>query len=153
MTARANKRIVWSISIAVGVVLLLGIVGPLMPYKKVENWVCPVSGSTKRQSTWFGCFSHDERTTSALEKWLRRGEPSFEPQWWHTSTTTCYVLGTGYACGKTPEVYQLRPILDGVVSMFSDERIAGLVTVLRQGSRDERRQAIQRISDDYFDTK
>jgi hypothetical protein len=47
----------------------------------------------------------------------------------------------------------LRPILDGVVSKFSDERIGSLVTVLRQGSNDEQRQAIQRISDDYFDTK
>ena len=153
MTARAKKQIVWSISIAVAGVLLFGIVGPLIPYKKVDNWVCPVSGSTKRQITWFGYFSHDERTTSALEQWLERRELSFEPQWQHTSTTTYYVLARGYACGQTPEVYQLRPILDGVVSKFSDERIAGLVAVLRQGSQDEQRQAIQRISDDYFDTK
>jgi len=153
MTAHTKKRIVWSISIAVGVVVLLGIIGPLIPYKKVDNWVCPVSGSTKRQVTWFGYFSHDERTTSALEQWLERSEPSFEPQWRHISTTTYYVLARGYACGETPEVYQLRPILDGVVAKFSDERIASLVTVLRQGSRDEQRSALQRISDDYFDTK
>ena len=47
----------------------------------------------------------------------------------------------------------MRPILDDVVEKFSDERIAGLVAVLRQGSRDEQRQAIQRISDEYFGSK
>ena len=153
MTAHAKKRIVWSISITVGVVLLLGIVGPLVPYKKVDVWVCPVSGSTKRQDTWFGYLRHDERTISALEQWLKPREPSFESQWRHISTTTYYLLARGYACGETPEVYQLRPILDGVVSRFSDERIAGLITVLRQGSRDEQRQAVRRISDDYFGTR
>src|SRR5262245_33325518 len=140
MTARTKQRIVWTISIAVGAVLLLGIVGPLIPYKKVHNWVCPVSGSTKRQITWFGHFSRDERTVSALEQWLERREPSFEPSWQHTSTQTYYVLGRACGTGGTPEIYHLRPILDGVVSKFSDERIAALVTVLRQGSRDEQRQ-------------
>ena len=153
MTTRTKKLMVWSVSIALGLVLLFAVVGPLIPYKKVDIWVCPVSGSMKRQVTWFGYLSHDECITSALEQWLERKEPSFEPQWLHTSTTTYYVLGRGYACGDAPEIYQLRPILDGVVSKFSDERIASLVTVLRQGSRDEQRQAIQRISDDYFDTK
>jgi len=153
MTARTKKRIVWSISIAVSAVMLLGLLGPLIPYKKADIWVCSISGSTKRQVTWFGYYSYDERTTSALEQWLKRREPSFEPQWQHTSTTTYYVLARGYACGRAPEVYQLRPILDGLVTKFSDERIADLITVLRQGSRDEQRQAIQRISDDYFDTE
>lgn len=153
MTTRTKKRIVWSVSIALGLALLLALVGPLIPYKKVDNWVCPVSGSTKRNVTWFIYFSQDERTTSALEQWLERREPSFEPQWRHISTTTYYVLARSYVCGETPEVLQMRPILDGVVSKFSDERIAGLITVLRQGSHDEQRQAIKRISDDYFDTK
>jgi hypothetical protein len=153
MTTRSKKRIVWSVFIALGLVLLLAVVGPLIPYKKVDNWVCPVSGSTKRQVTWFGYFSHDERTSSSLKRWLERKEPTFEPQWRHTSTTTYYVLARGYACGEIPEVYQLRPILDDVVSKFSDERIAGLVTILRQGSHDEQKRAIQRIADDYFDTK
>jgi len=98
-------------------------------------------------------FHHDERATSALEQWLKRREPSFEPQWQHTSTQTYYVLGRACGTSGIPEVYQLRPILDGVVGKFSDERIADLVTILRQGSRDEQRQAIQRIADDYFDTK
>jgi hypothetical protein len=47
----------------------------------------------------------------------------------------------------------LRPILDDVVERFSEERIAGLVEVLRHGSRDEQTEVIQGISDDYFGSK
>lgn len=153
MMTRTKKRIVWIVSIGVGLVLLVGVVGPLIPYKRVANSVCPVSGSTRQEITWFGRFSHEERTVSALEQWLKRREPSFQPQWRHISTQTYYVLGRACGVAGTPEIYQLRPILDGVVEKFSDERIAGLVATLRQGSRDEQRQAIQRISDDYFDAK
>jgi len=52
-----------------------------------------------------------------------------------------------------PEVYQLRPILDLVVGELSDERIAALVAVLRQVSREEQRQMIRSISDEVFETK
>ena len=148
-----QMRIVWSFSIAVAAVLLLGIVGPFIQYKKSDFWVCPVSCSTKRHVTWFGCFSHDERTTSSLERWLKRREPSFEPPWRHTSTTTYYILARSYACGETPAVYRLMPIINGIVSKFSDQRIASLVIVMRQGSLDEQRPAIEKISDDYFEIK
>ena len=153
MTTRTKKRIIWKGSIALGLVLLLGIAGPLIPYKRVANSVCPISGSTRREIIWFGRFSHEERTVSALEQWLNRKEPSFQPQWRSTSTQTYYLLGRGCGTGGTPEIYQLRLILDGVVRKFSDERIAGLVAVLRHESRDDQRQAIQRISDDYFGGK
>lgn len=153
MATPTKRRIVWSASIALGLVPLLSVAGQLIPCKKVDNWVCPVSASTKRQVTWFGYVSHDEWTTSALEGWLARREPSFEPQWQLISTTTYYLLGRGYARGRAPEIYQLRPILGCLVGKFSDERISGLVTVLRQGSQVEQRRAIRRISDDYFDTQ
>jgi hypothetical protein len=150
MKASTKRRLIWGVSIVLGAYVLLGVVGPLIPYKQVDNWVCPLTGSTKIQVTWFGCFSHDERTTSALEQWLKRREPAFEPQWKHTSTTTHYVFARGHECGETPEIYQLVSILDDVVGQFDDERIAGLVSVLRHGSRDEQRQAIKMIWDDYL---
>jgi hypothetical protein len=153
MTAPAKKRINWNVSIVVGALVLFAVVGPLIAYKKVDNWVCPISGSTRSQIAWFGHFSLHERNTSALEGWLKHREPSFEPMWQHTSTTTYYVLARGYACGSTPEIYQLRPILDDVVGKFSDERLAGLTTILRQGSREEQRLEIQRLANEYFDTK
>jgi hypothetical protein len=153
MTAPTKKQIVWSISIVLGAVVLLGVLGPVIAYCTMDTLVCPISGSTKTETTWFGYFRHDERTTSALEQWIERREPAFEPQWLNISTTTYYVLGSSHACGRAPEIYQLRQILDGVVGKCSDERISGLVAVLRQGSQDEQRQEVQRISDDYFNTK
>jgi hypothetical protein len=153
MTPPTKKRMVWSVSISLGAVMLLGVVGPLIAYKTRDISVCPISGSTKTRITWFGHFSHDERTVSALERWIERREPAFEPQWRKISTTTYYVLGRGYACGRAPEIYHLRPILDAVVSKCSDESISGLVAVLRQGTQDEQRQVIQRIADAYLDTK
>ena len=135
-----------------GGVLFLG-VGPFIPYKEVKNWVCPISGSTKKEIRWFGYFGREERTVSGLELWLQRRELTFQPQWQFTSTQTYYVLACACGTGGTPEIYQLRPILDGVVETLSDERIAGLVAVLRQGSRDEQRQMIQSIADEYFASK
>ena len=66
---------------------------------------------------------------------------------------TYYVLGRACGTAGTPEIYHLRLILDDVIEKFSDERIAGLVVVLRQGSRDEQRRAIQSISHDLFDAQ
>jgi hypothetical protein len=153
MTTRTKKRVVWSISILIGAGLLLAVVGPLISFKRVDLWVCPISGSTKSQTSWFGKVAHEERTVSALEVWIRRSEPAFEPQWQHTSTMTYRFVGRGYACGRAPEIYQLRPVLEEVVGKLADERIASLVAVLRSGSRDEQREMIQSITDEVFDAK
>jgi len=152
MTRRTKQRMAWSVSIMLGAVLLLGFVS-LVPYNTVNNWVCPVSGSTKRTITWFGNFSYEERTVSALELWLKRREPSFHPQWQSTSTQTYYVGARSCATGGMPEICRLMPIIDQAVEMVGDERIASLVAVLRHGSRDEQRQVIQSIADEVFDTE
>jgi|YelNatPaOPRAMG01_1025707.scaffolds.fasta_scaffold19451_3 hypothetical protein len=153
MMLRTKRRIVWSVSVAAAAILFLAVVGRWIPCKRVDVWICPISGSIKTQVTWFGLVSRDERTASALEQWLKRKEPSFEPHWRHIATTIHYALGRSHICRPAPEICQLRPILDQVVSNFSDERLADLVTVLRQGSRDEQRTAIQRIAQDYFNRK
>lgn len=153
MMMRTKKWIVrWS-SIALGLVLLVGVVGERFPYKRVDNAMCPVTGSMRREITWFGYFSHEERTVSALELWLRRREPSFQPQWQHISRQTYYVLSGACGTAGSPEIYLLRPMMDGIVEKFSDERIADLVAILRHGSRDEQSQAIHKIADDYFEVK
>jgi hypothetical protein len=150
MASGTKKRIVWGVSITVGLVLLFGFVGPLIPYKQVRNWICPVSGSTRTEITWLGHFSHEERTATALEKWLRRKEPGFEPNWQHFSTQTYFVLGRSCATAGTPEIYQLSPILDRVVGKLSDKQIAALVAVLRVGSHDEQQHMIEKVSDEVF---
>jgi hypothetical protein len=150
MIARSKKRIVWSVSIALALAVTLAVAGPWIPYKRVRNWVCPISGASRHDITWFRYFRHQERIVSGLEQWLKDREPSFEPQWQPISTQTYYVLGRACGTSGTPPIYQLRPILHDMVEKLSDERIAALVTVLRRGSRDGQRRMIQSISDEYF---
>lgn len=133
-----------------GLVLFYGILGPLIPYKTSELSVCPVSGSTKTHALWFGCIHRESHTTSALERWLTRRETAFRPQWESLSTTTYYVAGRKYACGPAPEIYSLIPFIEQIVSRSSDEQLASLVTVLRQGSREEQRQMIRKMENAYL---
>jgi len=134
-----------------GLVLLFGFIGSSIKYKEARNWICPVSGSTRTEIIWFGHFSHEERTVTALEKWLKRREPGFAPSWQHLSTQTYSVMGYSCATWETPAIYQMRPILDLVVEKLSDERIADLVAVLRHGSPDEQSRMIEKISDQVFE--
>jgi hypothetical protein len=124
--------------------------GQFIAYKEVTYWICPITGSTRTKVTWFGLFSHEERTVSALEKWLKRKEPGFEPNWQHVSTKTYFVLARSYTCGSSPEIRQLTPILDQVVGNLSDARLAELIAVLRHGSQGEQRQMINKIYDEVF---
>ena len=122
MVAASKKNILWGVSTTVGLVLLFAFVGPFIPRKEVKNWICPVSGSTRTQITWFGNFRQEERTVTALEKWLSRREANFKPNWQHLSTQTYFLLGRSCGTGGTPEIYPLRPILDGVMEKLSDEQ-------------------------------
>lgn len=133
--------------------LLLPLVGGQIAYRKDEIWVCPVSAATRTRVTWFGIFDHEERETTALEQWIQSREPFFQPQWQHVSTTSYMLLGRSYACGKAPEIYDLRPIIDEMMTRCSDEKIGGLIQILRQGSRDEQRQAIRKMVADSFDAQ
>jgi hypothetical protein len=150
MTSGTKKRMVWSVSVTIGLVLLLGVFGPAIQYKETTRWICPVSGSTRNEIIWFGHFSHEERTVSALEKWLKRREPDFVPHWQVHSRQTYSVMSRSCALWEAPEIYQLSPILNNVVEKLSDAQIAALVTVLRTGSPDEQKQMIERISAQFF---
>ena len=45
MITATSKRVNWSVSIVLGLVVLLGVVGPLIPCKRVDNWICHLTGS------------------------------------------------------------------------------------------------------------
>jgi len=137
-------------SIVIGLVLLLGFIGPILPYKEVRYWTCPVSGSTRTEIIWFGHFSDETRTVTALGNWLKHKEPGFEPSWQPLSTTTYFVLGRLYGDMAAPAIYELNPIIDCVVESLTDDQIAGLVAVLRHGSREEQRRVIRETADEFF---
>src|ERR1700722_2102033 len=150
MVSGTKKRIVWGVSITVGLVLWLSFVGSFIQYKEVTIWVCPVSGSSRTEIVRFGLFHQEKRTVTALEKWLKRKEPNFAPSWQRLSTDTYYVMGRSYGCSEAPEIYKLTPILDEVMEKLSDERTSKLVAVLRHGSHNEQQHMIEKITDEAF---
>jgi hypothetical protein len=85
---------------------------------------------------------------TALERWLKRREPGFAPNWQHTSTDGYFVLGRSFACSTAPKVTGLTPVLDLVVEKLDDNEISELVRILRYGSADEQRKMIDKVSDD-----
>jgi len=136
-----------------GLVLLLGFAGPLIPYKKVANSVCPISGSTRTETKWFGYFNQEKRTATALETWLKKREPGFEPRWRHRSTQVYYVLGRSCGTSGSPVICALEPILDRVVQNSSEAELTSLVAVLRSGTREEQWKMIQDMADKEFERK
>jgi hypothetical protein len=86
-----------------------------------------------------------------LEKWLQQKEGEFRPEWQRISSQSYYVTGArAYSSRRTPEIYQLAPILNDVVRHLGDTNIAKLVHVLRDGSRKEQRQMVEEIIDHHF---
>ena len=136
-----------------GALLLLGFVGPSIPYKKRSNYVCSITASTLTDVTWFGLFTSHQRTVSFLENWLKQREPSFQPNWQFMSSQIYYFWG-GHSCGcsGTPDAYELTYTLklSGVEKM-SDSQIADLVGTLRHGSAEARKQMIRSFSDEVLE--
>jgi hypothetical protein len=136
------------------VVVVLGLLilftGPLIPYKRVDHWTCPVSGSTRTLTTWLGCIHREVVVPSVLESWILRREPGFRPQWKFASTQTHYVMG--FSCGTSgqPPIFMLRPILDRVVQDSTDEQLSSLVSTLKNGTVEQQRRAVQEAADRIF---
>lgn len=115
--------------------------------------MCSVSGSTRTEIEWFGYHKREVRTVSALEFWLRKREPGFKPTWQQRSRQTYGVLVRACGVGPSPEISTLTPVLDLVIETLSDKEIAALVDVLRNGSLEEQREMIWKVSDKVFEKK
>jgi len=153
MNPRSNKRVLWSTSIAACFLLALAVLGPLISYKTVENSICPVSGSIRRETVWFGTFHREKRTVSPLETWLQHHEPGFQPAWKYLSTQTFQLLGRSCATAGAPEVYSLIPFLDQIVAELDDARIAQMVDILRHGTKEEQRAMIETAFDEMLSNR
>lgn len=150
------RPIFWRICMMLSIAVLV-LFGSRNPWQKVKQQICPVTGSMRIEVTTLGYFKREERTVSALETWLKRREPGFEPKWQTMSVQDYYLVtrrcGVGHA---EDEIYGLRLILDGIVEKLSEERISALVAVLRNSSRDEsmrlkRQQMVESIAQEFFE--
>jgi hypothetical protein len=87
---------------------------------------------------------------TALQNWISKREPQFEPKWLHLSTRSRSVLITTFGCSPAPTVYHLRPILSLIVERLDERKIAKLVEVLRTGTKEEQREFSKVIEDEIF---
>lgn len=133
----------WAVLVAVAGFILYQVAGPMIPIQRTTRWCCPVTGSTKVETVWLWFFDSKTVTPTALERWLRQREPDFQPPWEFTSRQTRYLHGRSCGTRGTPAVFNLRPLLDDLVATSSDETLAQLVETLRNGSPEEREQAVQ----------
>ena len=157
MTRQIPRPIFWGVPLTLELAVLVVCVGLRIPYRTVKYRICPITGSMRIEVTTVGYFYSEKRTVSALETWLTRREPDFEPKWETMSVEDCYLIvrscGVGHA---EDEIYELRPILDGIVEKLSEERISALIAVLRNRSRDEsmrksRQQMVESIAQEFFE--
>lgn len=134
----------WLIS---AVLMVAGSVAVLskMPLRTSRMWMDPVTGSTRHETTHFGFWSLPAtETESALARWAANHVKDHRPKWQFVSETKRGCLWTIRGTGSMPPVYLLHGRLgEVVVASTSDEELAALIEVLREGSDAEQRQAIE----------
>ena len=145
-----KKEWLWWLAGVIGLVGLVGGLGPLIPYKKVTYSVCPISGSMRTHVVWLGCFEGEERVMMPLEKWIKRREPDFEPEWRHLSTNVHFLLGRSFGCSRAPAVHRLRPLQDLLIKNLTEEQLGGLIAVLRKGAEEDQKELVARISEEVL---
>ena len=129
-----------------GLVLGLLVVGPRIPVREVEGWVCPVSGSRRIQTTWLTFWSREKTETTSLEKWIRKRDASFQPRWQFLFKTTQYLMGTRYACAPAPAVYPIHSF-QGDLSQLDEKNLIRWVEALGRGSDEEKQEAVRQMSE------
>ncbi len=144
MALRASKLTVW---LAAAVVVLL-VVSLVVPAKLESGWVDPVTGTTRYETRWLGCFSGTptiERT--ALDAWLVREEGLVTYDWRQIVGTSGTIWGRAHSRGhgRAPEVLSLRgELMTMFVKASSDDELRRFVDTMRHGTRSEQRDAVNR---------
>jgi hypothetical protein len=131
-----------TILISVGGLILAG----LLPYRSHLSWIDPVTGSMKVQEQYFLVPVSTVIETSALERWIIRHEGRYSNQWQFLNELSASLIGGRCrACGLAPAIYELHAsgLDEGFVRRASDERIAGFIRAMREGTDSERERAIE----------
>jgi hypothetical protein len=102
----------------------------------------PVTGSLKRQSSFFGVKTDPVVEMSELEIRLLKSDSAFLNQWQFLSETEYNLWGqaTLHSCGQTPEIYPLHNFIADYVQLCTDDDLERFVNELR--SNDVNRQQI-----------
>jgi hypothetical protein len=116
-----------------------------VPPRHDRGWIDPVTGSMKTESSVLFITTSSDIKQSALERWISAHEGEYKNQWRFLHDTSRSALGTTFACGSTPEIYQLNASIElneGFVRSATDATIAEFVRVMRGGTPEERKRAV-----------
>ena len=111
-----------------------------------RGWIDPVTGSMKRQTTWFGIGSPIVER-SAIEKWIVRRDGHYVNQWkfLHDTSKSLFGIPICFGCGRAPEIYSLSAgeFNDRFVARATDQEIGDFVAVMETGSSDQKLKAVE----------
>ncbi len=118
-----------------------------VPARSVRVLVDPVSGSVRRQEWGLVVRQADSVEQSDLERWIIRYEGSYTRQWkgvYHTGfSITGRVVSRGCSVGSPIYTASLfRKGFERFVHATPDPEIAEFVRIMRTGTWDEQRQAV-----------
>ena len=120
-------------------------VGVVFPHKITKSWVCPISGSTRTESSWIGLFHKHQRSYSALENWISERNPEFTVNWEYVATRKDYLFRKSVDLRTIPEIVDLQLHLHLLVRALDEKIIEDLVVTLEKGSKSERKQKVDAI--------
>jgi hypothetical protein len=135
-----NRWLTIVLSVAAGFTLESSI-----PYRSDLVWIDSVTGSVRGQTKYFLVPVSTSSQRSALENWVIAREGHYQNNWQFLSDTSTFLLsGRMHACGYTPEVFEFHAgeVNDWFVRTAGEEAIAAFVKVMRSGTPDEKKQAV-----------
>lgn len=137
-----------------GAVLVLCAIALLAPVATEKIYIDPVTGSTLVEQRLCGQVIRRSAKPTALELWLRR-RGSHTPVGQHLSTVHGSLqFPLCRECSPAPEISQLSGRVSAAyVATAAEDEIEELVTILRTGSQDDRKVAVQKAADRMFESE
>ncbi len=146
----SRRRIIAIAVSAAGAAILLA--SFIIPVQREMGWIDAVTASTKHQTyVTFGFDMTPLMTTapviesSPLAEWLRHQEGDMTYDWRHVNGTLKTIWGTpvGFGHGSAPPIYFFpKELLEQFVKSASDEELRRFVQVMRRGTKEEQRAAV-----------
>jgi len=122
-----------------------------LPLRTDSLWIDSVTGSMKGQTFWLIFGTRPRVHQSALHQWVATHQGPYTPQWCFLSESYKTVFGrtVGRGCALAPEIYPLH--MDKLNTRFvetaSDSEIAEFVRIMRTGTAEEKRVAVDAACD------
>jgi hypothetical protein len=135
-----NRWLTIVLSVAAGFTLESSI-----PYRSDLVWIDSVTGSGRVQIKYFLVPVSTTTQRSALEHWVIAREGHYQNNWQFLSDTSTFLLsGRSHGCGLSPEIYEFHAgeVNDWFVRTAGEEATAAFVKVMRSGTPDEKKQAV-----------